>query len=263
MLWLAGYPWSLSVSISYWLKSLNLDSGKNSNYISPSQNNEIFKNCENKYPALPSNTCNICSLIAYLQHDWLFGGSRSGEVLHVPAAFVVESRPTSLVLPIPLDDEVAVEEVLLWRLAPQCQEVTCLLHFLYQDVPRPLRYHTHVRIPWESREGSQSHSKVMDGPPWLLPHSHPDYQTVSLWSLIEGGLSLWGWLACVCECTCAYSAWGALPCLCFLLCLDGGSGGWIGRTKAAMSGSLEFNDVCGKVCVFLCLCKRGGGLPLV
>lgn len=66
---------------------------------------------------------------------------------------------------------------------------------------------------------------------------------------------------CVCDCTCAYSAWGALPCLCFLLCVDGGAR-W-GRTKATMSGSLEFNDVCGKVCVFLCLCKGGGGLPLV
>lgn len=38
--------------------------------------------------------------------------------------------------------------------------------------------------------------------------------------------------------------------------------GW-GKTKAAMSGSLEFNDVCGKVCVFLCMCKGGGGLPLL
>lgn len=45
-------------------------------------------------------------------------------------------------------------------------------------------------------------------------------------------------------------------------CVWMGGAGW-GRTKAAMSRSLEFNDVCGKVCVFLCLCKRGGGLPLV
>lgn len=40
---------------------------------------------------------------------------------------------------------------------------------------------------------------------------------------------------------------GALPCLCFLLCLDGGA-------KTAMSRSLEFNDVCGKVCVHVCVC---------
>lgn len=36
-----------------------------------------------------------------------------------------------------------------------------------------------------------------------------------------------------------------------------------GRTKAATSRSLEFNDVCGKVCMFLCLCKGGGDWPLV
>lgn len=53
-----------------------------------------------------------------------------------------------------------------------------------------------------------------------------------------------------------YSAWGALPCLCFLLCVDGGAG-W-GRTKAAMSRSLEFNDVCGKVCVRFCVCAKEG-----
>ena len=110
----------------------------------------------------------------------MFGGSRSGEVLHVPAALIEERRPASLVLPVPLDDVVAVEEILLRRLTSQSQEVTCLLYFLYQDVPRPLRYHTHVHVPWESWKGSQSHSEVMDGPPWLLPHSHPDYQTVSL-----------------------------------------------------------------------------------
>lgn len=117
---------------------------------------------------------------AYLEHNRLFGGSGGSEVLHVSAAFVVERRPTGLILPVPLDDEVAVEEILLRRLTPQGQEVTCLLYFLNQDVPRPLRYHTHVHVPWESREGSQSHSEVMNGPPWLLPHSHPGYQTVSL-----------------------------------------------------------------------------------
>lgn len=61
----------------------------------------------------------------------------------------------------------------------------------------------------------------------------------------------------MCECTCAYSAWGALPCLCFLLCVDGGGAGW-GRTKAAMSRSLAFNDVCGKVCVCFCVCAKEG-----
>lgn len=59
------------------------------------------------------HSLNLCSLMANLQHDWLFGGSRSGEVLHVPTAFVVESCPASLVLPVPLDDVVAVEEILL------------------------------------------------------------------------------------------------------------------------------------------------------
>lgn len=102
----------------------------------------------------------------HLQHNRVFGGSRSGEVLHVPAALVVECRPTGLILAVPLDDVVAVEEILFQRqLTPQSQEVTCLLHFLYQDVPRPCRYHAHVNIPWESREGGQSHSEVMDGPP--------------------------------------------------------------------------------------------------
>lgn len=49
----------------------------------------------------------------YLQHDWLFGGPRSCEVLHVPTALVVECGPTGHVFPIPLDDVVAVEEILL------------------------------------------------------------------------------------------------------------------------------------------------------
>lgn len=37
-------------------------------------------------------------------------------------------------------------------------------------------------------------------------------------------------------------------------------GGW-GRTKAAMSRSLEFNDVCGRVCVCVSVYvqKKGGG----
>lgn len=39
-------------------------------------------------------------------------------------------------------------------------------------------------------------------------------------------------------------------------CVDGGAG-W-GRTKTAVSGSLEFNDVCGKVCV----CERRGRFGL-
>lgn len=56
---------------------------------------------------------------AYLQHDGLFGGSRSSKVLHVPAAFVVKCGSPSLILPVPLDDEVAIEEVfVLIRLAP-------------------------------------------------------------------------------------------------------------------------------------------------
>lgn len=69
--------------------------------------------------------------------------------------------------------------------------------------------------------------------------------------------------------------WGALPCLCFLLCLDGRRVEW-GKTKAATCRSLEFNDVCGKVCVHVCVCaricvcvfvfvfvQRKGGVPLV
>lgn len=153
----------MSVLYCYFYKSLSV---------------EIGKPYKNGHPPLPSN--NQCSVWAYLEYDWLFGGSRSGDVLHVPTAFIEERCPAGLILPVPLDDEVAVEKVLLHPFAPQSQKVTCLLHFLYQDVPRPLRYHTHVHIPWESWEGSQSHNEVMDGPPWLLPHSQPDYQTVSL-----------------------------------------------------------------------------------
>lgn len=69
----------------------------------------------------------------------------------------------------------------------------------------------------------------------------------------------------MCDWMCAYSAqrgWagggGALPCLCFLL---RGDGRWVvwGRTKAAMSGSVQFNDVCGKVWVCVCVFVKGGG----
>lgn len=37
----------------------------------------------------------------------------------------------------------------------------------------------------------------------------------------------------------------------------------MGADHATMSVSLEFNDVCGKVCMFLHLSSGGGGLPLV
>lgn len=159
--------------------------------------------------------------MAYLQHDGPFGGSRSGEVLHVPAALVVEGRAPGLVLPIPLDDEVAVEEVLLRCHVSQRQEVTRLLHFLHQDVPRPLGYHTHVHVPWESGVGSQSHGEVMDGPPWLLL-LHADYQTVSPLIFNGGWARVWGWVACVCVCVCIYvcifSVGGTALSLFFIVC---------------------------------------------
>lgn len=83
----------------------------------------------------------------YLKHNRLLGRPGGREVLQVPAALVEEGGPAGLVLPVPLDDVVAVEEVLLRRVAAESQEVTCLLHFLHQDVPRPSRYHTHVSVP--------------------------------------------------------------------------------------------------------------------
>lgn len=55
----------------------------------------------------------LCNMTTYLKHDWLLGGSRSGEILHVPTALVEERRPAGLILPIPLDDIVAVEKVLV------------------------------------------------------------------------------------------------------------------------------------------------------
>lgn len=109
--------------------------------------------------------------MTYLENNWLLGGSRGREVLQVTAALVEEGGPTSLVLSIPLDDVVAVEEVLLRRVAPKSQEVTCLLYFLHQDVPRPSRYHTHVSVPCGNKgwrvevAGDLCHSKVMNGPP--------------------------------------------------------------------------------------------------
>lgn len=80
-------------------------------------------------------------------------------------------------------------------------------------------------------------------------HTHANYQKVSLRTLIEGGLSLWGWLArlcvhiCVCQC-------GGHCLVSVFYCV------WMGGTKAAMSRSLEFNDVCGKVCVHVCVCAN-------
>lgn len=114
-----------------------------------------------------------------MEHNGLLGGPGGREVLQVPTALVEEGGPAGLVLPVPLDDVVAVEEVLLGRVAPESQEVTCLLHFLHQDVSRPSRYHTHVSVPcgnkgqrvggWEGGGGwvgvESCHSKVIDGPP--------------------------------------------------------------------------------------------------
>lgn len=96
----------------------------------------------------------------------------------------------------------------------------------------------------------------MGGPPWLLPHSHPDYQTVSLWSLIEGGPSLGGVVGmCVSECTCASTAWGALPCLCFLLCVDDGLDG--GGQKQLWVGLWILMMFVGR-CVCFCVCAKEG-----
>lgn len=58
---------------------------------------------------------------------------------------------------------------------------------------------------------------------------------------------------CVCVCVYVFGVGDTALSLSVFYCVDGG------RTKAAMSRSLEFNDVCGKVCVFLCLCRGGGG----
>lgn len=168
--------------------------------------------------------------MAYLQHDRLFGGSRSGEVLHVPAAFVVERRPAGFVLPVPLDDEVAVEEVLLLRrLAPQSQEVTCLLHFLYQDVPRPLRYHAHVHVPWgEWRAESESQR----GNGW------PTMAAATLTSRLPDSLPLIfnrGWAQSVgvvgmCVCVCVFGVGGTA--LSVFYCVWMG-GGWMGEDESS------------------------------
>lgn len=90
--------------------------------------------------------------MAHLEHDRVFGGPRCSEVLHVPAPLVVERGPARLVLAVPLDDVIAVEEVLVQPLASQSQEVACLLHLFYQNVPSPLGYHPHIHVPWERRE---------------------------------------------------------------------------------------------------------------
>lgn len=68
-------------------------------------------------------------------------------------------------------------------------------------------------------------------------------------------------------CVCARVCLSVTVCVCIqrgghcpvsvFYCVDGGAG-W-GRTKAAVRGSREFNDVCGKVCV----CERRGRFALV
>ena len=97
----------------------------------------------------------------HLEDDGILGGPRRCEVLHVPTALVVERGPPGLVRPVPLDDVVPIEEVVLWPGPPQGQEVTCLLHLLHQDVPGPLGYHAHVHVAWE---GPTSELRVNGGP---------------------------------------------------------------------------------------------------
>lgn len=104
------------------------------------------------------------STTTYLEHNRLLGGPGCRKVLQVPAALVEEGGPAGLVLPVPLDDVVAIEEVLLRRVAPESQEVTCLLHFLHQDVPCPSRYHTHVSVPYGNRgKGWEGGGKEVGG----------------------------------------------------------------------------------------------------
>lgn len=76
-------------------------------------------------------------------------GSRSTEGLQVSVALVVDDGASRLVVATPLDHPVAVE-VVMALLVLDCQEVVCLGHLLYADVPRSRRNHLRFHVTWGS-----------------------------------------------------------------------------------------------------------------
>lgn len=201
----------------------------------------------------------------YLEQDWLLGRSRCSEVLHVSTALIVERRPTCLVLAVPLDDEVPVEEVLAWPHTSEGQEVSCLLGFPHQNVPGALWYHPHVHVPWESREGNQSRTEVMGWPTMAAATLTPRLSDTFSLMFNPGGLGVHGCLACVTECVLIRHRGGGLEvgvhCPVSVFYCVGMGGGWFGGGRkqqwVGLCSLMMFVGRCGCACV--CVFVKGGG----
>lgn len=92
----------------------------------------------------------LASRDRYLDPDRLTGGAWGCEVLPVACTCIGECSPRHLVVPIPLDGPAAIEEVLIWVLTPQGQEVGSLSHLLNEDLSGSGWDQPYIHVPcWQ------------------------------------------------------------------------------------------------------------------
>lgn len=86
----------------------------------------------------------------YLDPNRLTGGAGGREVLPVACARIGEGSARHLVIPIPLDGPATIEEVLIWVLTPQGQEVGSLSYLLNEDLSGSGWDQPYIHIPcWQ------------------------------------------------------------------------------------------------------------------
>lgn len=88
----------------------------------------------------------------HLDPDRLSGGAWGCEVLPVAQTRIGEGCARHLVVAIPLDGPAAVEEVLIWVLAPKGQEVGSLSHLLNEDLSGSDWDQAYIHIPCGQRQ---------------------------------------------------------------------------------------------------------------
>lgn len=89
-------------------------------------------------------------LFIYLNPQRLHGWSRRRQVLQLPRPLVRKHRPRCFVLSVPLDRPAAVQEVSVWGVASQSQEVSGFSHLLDADVPRSFWDQPDVHVAWRT-----------------------------------------------------------------------------------------------------------------
>lgn len=120
----------------------------------------------------------------YLDPNRLTGGSGGREVLPVACARIGEGSARHLVVPIPLDGPATIEEVLVWVLTPQGQEVGSLSYLLNEDLSGSSWDQPYIYVPcWQLARveqclgpgiSSQLHTHTPHTHTFLLPFIYAD-----------------------------------------------------------------------------------------